>query len=149
MEPQPGPIPRTPGAMNWVESIDYFIAKGKVSRAGIFDNGGKELAGTPDLQISDQDARAIKHCVDLPVNIYDRTKFGVFLSQSRYVCLKVDSRTLIGMNKEELFVGHRCDDVLIIAFVPLRVDTSVSCLGEVWTFAEELKSHMEVSQFVQ
>ena len=141
--------PRTPGAMNWVESINYFMGKGTIQKAAIFDNGGKPLAATQDLQMSDQDARAIKKCVSLPINVYDRTQFGLFIGQIRYLCFKVDSRTMIGVTKEELFVAHLCDDVMILAFVSILVDTSTSCLGEVWTFAQELKSHIEVSTFVQ
>lgn len=142
--------PRTPGVMNWVESINYFVGKGKVSRAAIYDSGGKQLAGSPDLQIPDQDVRAISACVSIPVDVYHRIQFGLFIGQVRYICFKVDNRTVIGITKDELFVAHHCDNVMIIAFVPVTLpESSTSCLGEVWTFAEELKSHIEVSQFVQ
>jgi hypothetical protein len=142
--------PQTPGVMNWVESINYFVGKGKVSRAAIYDNGGKPLAGSPDIQIPDQDVRAISACVSIPVNVYHRTRFGLFIGQVRYICFKVDNSTVIGITKDELFVAHHCDNVLILAFVPVTLpESSTSCLGEVWTFAQELKSHMEVSQFVQ
>ena len=135
--------------MNWVESINYFIGKGKVKKAAIFSDGGKPLATSPDLQIPDQDVLSLMRCVSIPVNIYDRSQFGLFIGQVNYLCFKIDNSTLVGLTKEELFVAHRCDNVLILAFIPVIVETNTSCLGEVWTFAQELKSRMDVSQFVQ
>lgn len=141
---------RTPGVMSWDESINYFVGKGKIGKAGIYDTGGKQLAGSENLQVSDQDIRSIEHCVSLPVDKFHKVRFGIFIEQVRYICFKVDSKTLIGVSREDLFVAHMCDNVLILAYIPLGVEeTNVSCLGEVWTFAEELKSHMAVSQLVQ
>lgn len=143
---------RTPGVMSWEESINYFVGKGNVTRAAIYDNGGKPLAGSPDMQISDQDIRAIAHSVALPedVHVSHRVRFGLFIGQVRYICFKVDSKTMIGISREDLFVAHLCDNVMILAYVMLSLpESNVSCLGEVWTFAEELKSHMAVSHLVQ
>lgn len=146
----PTPQPRKSAAMNYMESIHYFLGKGKVSKAAIFDRGGKPLAGSPDLNISDQEARAISACVSIPVDVYNRTQFGLFIGQINYICFKVDNQTVIGITKDELFVAHHCDDVMILAFIGVSLpETKISCLGEVWTFAQELKSHMEVSNFVQ
>ncbi|KAL4236091.1 hypothetical protein ACF0H5_004477 [Mactra antiquata] len=142
--------PQGAGFMNFEDSINYFVGKGKVSKAAIYDSGGKPLAGTSDMQISDQDVRAIANCVSIPINVYHRIRFGLFIGNVRYICFKVDSQTVIGITKDEIFVAHQCDTVMIIAFVQLaQQKTDVSCLGEVWNFAEELKSHMEVSTFVQ
>ena len=135
--------------MNWAESINYFLGKGKIRKAAIYSDGGKPLAATQDLQLPDQDVLALMRCVAIPVNIYDRTQFGLFIGQINYLCFKIDNSTLVGLTKEELFVAHSCDNVMIVAFIPIVTETSVSCLGEVWTFAQELKSRMEVSQFVQ
>lgn len=142
--------PRVPGFMSLDDSINYFVGKGKVTKAAIYDSGGKPLAAVPDMQVSDQDVRAIANCVSIPINVYHRDRFGLFIGNIRYICFKVDTRTLIGITKEELFVAHQCDTVMIIAFLELNTyETKASCLGEVWNFAEELKSHMEVSTFVQ
>jgi len=147
--PQPAAT-RVPGVMNWEESINYFVGKGKIQRAAIFEHGGKMLAGTPDMQLSDQDIRAIVHCVGLPLNVFHKFRFGLFIGQVRYVCFKVDDRTMLGVSRDDLFVAHICDNVLILSFVELnKPETDVSCLGEVWTFAQELKSNMDVSQLVQ
>lgn len=148
--PAPAKPSRKSAAMDYTESIHYFLGKGKVSKAAIFDSGGKMLAGSDDISISDQDARALSACVSIPVDVYHRNQFGLFIGQVHYICFKVDNQTVIGLTKDELFVGHHCDNVLIVAYIPVNIpDTKVSCLGEVWTFAEELKSHMEVSTFVQ
>lgn len=150
MDPQsPTQQTRTPGVMSWEESINYFVGKGKISRAAIYDHGGKPLAGSPDMQIPDQDVRAIGHCVNLPVDHFHKVRFGLFIGQVRYICFKVDGKTLIGISREDLFVAHQCDSVMILSYIALAVpESNVSCLGEVWTFAEELKSHMEVSQLI-
>jgi len=135
--------------MSWEESINYFVGKGKINRAAIYDTGGKPLAGSEDLQVSDQDVRAVINCVSLPVDKFHKVRFGLFIEHIRYICFKVDERTLIGISREDLFVAHQCDNVLILAYIPLAAqETNVSCLGEVWTFAEELKTHMAVSQLV-
>lgn len=140
---------RTVGVMNWQERIDYLVGKGRISRVAIFGIGGKPLAGTTGLHIPDLDIVALCECVDLPLNVYNRSNFGLFIGQVQYLCLKVNANTLLGISKEDLFVAHRCDNVLILAFVPMLTDTTVSCLSEVWTFSEELKSHIEVSHLVQ
>ncbi|KAH3832116.1 hypothetical protein DPMN_105483 [Dreissena polymorpha] len=142
--------PRMPAVMNWEESVNYFVSKGNISRVAIYDQGGKPLAGTPDLQFQDGDVRSIYNCVKLPLNVFHKYRFGLFLGAERFICFKVDSLTMIGVSRDSLYVAHLCDNVMILAFVALQgPETRVSCLGEVWTFAQELKSHMEVSQFVQ
>lgn len=136
--------------MNYVDSIDHFLGKGKVSKAAIFDRGGKPLATSPDLKISDQEARAISACISIPVDLRRKTQFGLFIGKINYICFKVDNKTVIGVNKDKLFVAHHCDDVMIVAFVRVVLpEGRTSCLCEVWNFAEELKTKLDVSNFMQ
>ncbi|KAL3868640.1 hypothetical protein ACJMK2_041423 [Sinanodonta woodiana] len=134
--------------MNWVDSINYFIGKGKVQKVAIYDCGGKPLAATPELQFADQEVLGIIKCVNIPFNIYSRSQFGLFIGHTKYLCFKADDKTMIGLTEDDLFVAHICDSVMILAFITISVNADISCLGEVWTFAQELRSKMEVSMFV-
>lgn len=134
-------------AMNWVELVNNFIQKGTVERAAIFHSNGSCLAST-NSSISSDDVMAILRGLNTRIVLGNKTNFGLFIENNRYVCFKADDDTVIGHTVDSLFVANRCDDVVILAFVAIKPEAEFSCLGEVWTFAQELRTKMEISAFI-
>lgn len=133
--------------MNWVELVNNFIQKGTVERAAIFNADGNCLAST-NSSISRDDVIAILRGLKTRMVLGNKANFGLFIDNNRYVCFKADDNTVIGHTVDSLFVANLCDDVVILAFVTVKPETESSCLGEVWTFAQELRTKMEISAFI-
>lgn len=141
--------PSKPARMNWVEMLNYFIGKGKIERAAIFDVKGKCLSSSENERNIPAD-EAVTICKYLASEFRGLTQphFGLFFGETRYMCFRVTKNTIIGWTKSDFFVGHICQDVLIIAFSSIEIEPKFSCIGEVWTFANELRSRMEISAFI-
>lgn len=149
VSPAPGPAgQKSLGEMNWTELNNYFIGKGKVNRAAIFDRKGKNLACSPGLQIPEDEVITIIRCLDSICKGLDRPHFALFFGDARFLCFRPTTRTMIGRTRADFFVAHLCDDVIIFAFSPLLQESNISCIGEVWTFAREVQSRMEISAFI-
>jgi hypothetical protein len=141
--------PSKPARMNWVEMMNYFIGKGKVKRAAIFDLKGKCLSSSEKERSIPAD-EAVTICKYLGSEFQGLTQphFGLFFGDIRYMCFRVTKNTIVGWTTTDFFVGHICQDVLIIALATIEMEPNFSCIGEVWTFANELRSRMEISAFI-
>lgn len=140
--------PSKPARMNWIEMMNYFIGKGKIKRAAIFDLKGKCLASSEKERSIPAEATTIFKYLGTEFKGLTQSHFGLFFGEHRYICFRVTKNTIVGWTKTDFFVGHICQDVLIIAFASIEVEPNFSCIGEVWTFANELRSRMEISAFI-
>jgi len=139
---------KPPGAMDWVQIIGGFIAKGRVKRAAVFDRGGKCLTSSKELKIPQDEVISVVRCMDTEFVGLNKPHFGLFFGEDRYLCFRADKKTIIGLTRVEFFVAHIYEDIVIFAFADLEADTNVSCIGEVWTFAREVRSKMELEALI-
>lgn len=141
--------PSKPARMNWKEMMNYFIGKGKIKRAAIFDLKGKCLASTEkEKLIPSDEATTLSKFLGTEFHGLTQSHFGLFFGETRYICFRVTKNTIVGWTTTDFFVAHLCQDILIMGFASIEVEPSFSCIGEVWTFANELRSRMEISAFI-
>lgn len=145
--PGPGAV-RKSVAMDWGEMILAFVAKGRINKAAIFDRKGKCMSTSPDLKIPQDEVISVVRCLDAEFVSLNKPHFGLFFGEDRFICFRADKSTVIGLTKTAFFVAHMCDDVLIFAFSDMLEESNVSCLAEVWTFAREVRSRMDLSAFI-
>lgn len=145
----PSNPPSKPARMNWDEMMKYFVGKGKIKRAAIFDLKGKRLASTEtEKHIPSDEATTLCKFLDTEFQGLTQSHFGLFFGETRYICFRVTKNTIVGWTKSDFFVAHLCQDILIMGFATIELEPSFSCIGEVWTFANELRSRMEISAFI-
>lgn len=140
--------PKQTGAMDWVEMVSKLISKGRVKQAAIFDIKGKCLSASKDLIIPQDEVLSVVRVLDSEFALLNKPQFGLFFGELRYICFRADKSTVLGLTQNDFFVAHKCDDILIFAFCDIKTESEVSCIGEVWTFAREVKSRMEISTFI-
>ncbi|KAK3089174.1 hypothetical protein FSP39_001458 [Pinctada imbricata] len=146
--PVPVQVQVKPEKMNWIQLMQYFVGKGKITRAALYDKKGKLLAANEDPKIPQDEIISITKCLDTNYVVLNKPHFGLFFGDERYLCFRAAENTIIGRTADDFFVAHACEDVVIIAFTRIVVEPKFSCLGEVWTFARELRSRMEISAFI-
>jgi hypothetical protein len=134
--------------MNWTDMMNLFVGKGHVRRAAIFDLEGKCLAASEDPNIPHDEITSIVRCLNENYAVLNKPIFALFFGEERFVCFRATPNTIVGRTEKDFFVAYRCDEHLIVAFADIIVNPKISCIGEVWTFGNEIRSRMEISAFI-